>query len=1101
MSCEVADVAKLIGSARSENYGENLFISRISEYLDDTHIIYWNREIFGKEFDVCILLPNKGIIVVELKGWREENIIRIDNSDRIVIKTDEGEVFARPQKQARGYRFAIERRIRQNTGKFPLVISMVCLPQVSSDFFHMHRLDVILENEFTILKEDLEDNKAFFKKLDLALLLTKDWMRMSFDTKAMLEVRNLFETDIELDCYEDNNEILKDDTQPIYHGEYSQFYYISKNAVNSPQMIAQMAVQYGEGCKLYAVFGEREQLTQAVQAIDEVLANHGLIRNRDNLEISFESGASHFPPLCENADSFATFNCSFSVLSSHVDGLPETFNISSGKLKDEQPVWLEMLSQNSQFNADQYLIEHANSEKNIIIRAGAGTGKTYTMISRIGYICYDQNIPVQNMADRIVMITFTNEAADQMEEKLKAYFRNCYLISSRVEYLTMISRIDNMQISTIHSYAKHLIAQLGTEFGYGTELGITSSQYFRRRRVSEMLDKYINQKILEQGQAYLNSLGIPIYALRESILDFIGKLHNKNMDVASIRAENFGSIAQDGSRKELHTLLATIIPAVERAYSQELLEENRIHLSAMMSVLNRFINNPESEKRIKELQKGRPQFMFVDEFQDTDDTQIETMLVLARILEYRLFLVGDIKQCIYRFRGAKEKAFDQLHIEDNRDEWLQFSLQRNYRTDSMLLDLFDRSFTAWGARSDELLSYCRNDDRLIGTRNYNGYIAAHKDKFYKYLPINNDDMRIPTLIEEIRRIQKRLEHDAKLGFNLSAKEKSIAILVRENWQANLIRAECGKIGINVQTSTGGDLYMSPPATDMMILVNAMLHFDEANYLYNLVISNFFDLEVPKSTLYEMRLRISKDGWRAQSDEKEQTNYLIKLMNLLLSNTATQYNTWELIIRSIRTKPILQVIRDIYSTLKPWQNFSNDPWKQHYYQLNVDLLFEQLINACNTDRLTISSLQECLHNSIVSKQSVDSRTPSTDSTDVPIQCITVHKAKGLEYGHIILPFCSAPIDYIKKSQLHISAEKLDGQIKVGYSLNLKDSGLSVQNDYYDEAIERAEKSREETRILYVAMTRAIRSFSWIELRGKSNLSWQALIDKEAKDYAI
>ena len=103
----------------------------------------------------------------------------------------------------------------------------------------------------------------------------------------------------------------------------------------------------------------------------------------------------------------------------------------------------------------------------------------------------------------------------------------------------------------------------------------------------------------------------------------------------------------------------------------------------MMSVLNRFINNPESESRIRELKKDKhaQQFMFVDEFQDTDDSQIESLLRISQVLDYKLFLVGDIKQCIYRFRGAKEKAFDQLGIAENPDKWLEFSLQRNYRTD------------------------------------------------------------------------------------------------------------------------------------------------------------------------------------------------------------------------------------------------------------------------------------------------------------------------------------------------------------------------------------------------------------------------------------
>ena len=306
------------------------------------------------------------------------------------------------------------------------------------------------------------------------------------------------------------------------------------------------------------------------------------------------------------------------------------------------------------------------------------------MISRIGFICYSQNVPLQKMAERIVMITFTNEAADQMEDKLKTYFRNCYLVTSRPDYLDLISRIDHMQISTIHSYAKELIAQLGTSFGYGIDLGITSSEFYRRRKISDLLDAYIRQKQTEYGKDYTDKLGIPVYAIRDSILDFISKLHNKSVNVGAIEPNSFGSLLPDDTHKELHELLASVIPTVEKEYSEELLEENKIHLSSMMSVLNRFINDPESEKRIQELKmdKGAQQFMFVDEFQDTDDSQIESLLKIAELLDYRLFLVGDIKQCIYRFRGAKEKAFDQLKIDENPDKWLEFSLQRNYRTDT-----------------------------------------------------------------------------------------------------------------------------------------------------------------------------------------------------------------------------------------------------------------------------------------------------------------------------------------------------------------------------------------------------------------------------------
>ena len=191
-------MAKFIGSSNIENFGEKLFIDKAQEYLDDTHIIYWNRQVYGREFDVCVLMPGKGILVVELKGWREESILRVENNDAVVIKTADGEISTSPQKQARGYRFSLERHIRQNIGKFPLVYQMVCLPQVSKAFFKSRRLDVVMEEKFTILKEDLADNAAFFNKLDQALREVSNWNRDPFDHRTMLEVRNLFETDIDL---------------------------------------------------------------------------------------------------------------------------------------------------------------------------------------------------------------------------------------------------------------------------------------------------------------------------------------------------------------------------------------------------------------------------------------------------------------------------------------------------------------------------------------------------------------------------------------------------------------------------------------------------------------------------------------------------------------------------------------------------------------------------------------------------------------------------------------------------------------------------------------------------------------------------------------
>lgn len=1093
-------MAILVGDRTTGNFGEDLFVSKALEFLDDSYVIYRNRQLYGKEFDVCILMPNKGILVVELKGWREETILRVEN-DTIIIQTEDGEVPASPQKQARGYRFSIQRFIKSSLGLNPLVFQMVCLPQVSEEYYHSMRLDIVTEEKFTILKEDLSSNAAFFTKLDEALREVHYWYRDTFDDKTMREIRGLFEPDSSF--VKEEQEDQEQATEPYHEYEYSRFYYFAPGDQQLHAAIEEMSREYIKGCKLYGVFSDEAQLKEAASAIDVEIRNHGLIRSRDNLEIDFEGAGTSYPAFSTVKKSFSCFHCSFSVLSEQLTEIANSFCVINGDVTRDQIAMLELIDKHSGFNSAQYLIEHAPPEKNIVIKAGAGTGKTYTMISRIGFICYTQNVPLSKMADRITMITFTNEAADNMEEKLKVYFKNCYLLTSRIQYLDMISLIDHMQISTIHSYAKHIITKLGTEFGYGVDLEITSSEFSRQQKVSEYLDAYITQKERLHGSGYTTGLGLPVYAIRDLILDFTGKLNNKSINISELSSESFG-VANDPNRKDLHQLLADVIPNIDREFNEELLKNNRIHLSSMMSVLHNLICSDKKTERILELNANESpqQFMFVDEFQDTDDAQIEVLLELARVLNYRLFAVGDIKQCIYRFRGAKEKAFDQLNIAARPNEWLEFSLQRNYRTDSDLLDVFHSSFEKWGARDDELLSYSPIKDRLIGTQYYNSYsmaLKADKNKYYHCSTIQNESGRIQALYDEIKRIQRRIDYEENHGHKLKPSEKSIAILVRENWQADLIRRECKKrYNIDIQTSTGGDLFATQPALDMLTLVNALLHFDEAEYLYHLATSNFFNLNLPKASLYELRSNI-KNSWRAngadKANEMDLVNTIIEYLNGVLARIEGRDGKWEYVVRWLRTKPVLQALRDLYDYLQPWKNYSPDHVEaQRYYQINVDLIFEHLINSCNIDRLTINTLQEHLYSSIFAHVSVDSREPQDNDTGHVIQCITVHKSKGLEYGHVILPYCAFQIDQMKKAKLHVSTEKNNGQYQIGYRID-QDGLATFQNNYYSETIEQEERSREETRILYVAMTRAVRSFSWIEVEKKQNLSWQSLIEKE------
>ena len=430
----------------------------------------------------------------------------------------------------------------------------------------------------------------------------------------------------------------------------------------------------------------------------------------------------------------------------------------------------------------------------------------------------------------------------------------------------------------------------------------------------------------------------------------------------------------------------------------------------------------------------------------------------------------------------------------------------HYRTDDELLNLFHNSFEYMGNQKvddEQLLMYTtseeKNSDRLIGTRVYNEGLAHNQ--FYKKVSIADENSRMPALFEEVRRQIDLIKSIEKSGKKLSSKEREIAILVRENWQAEIIKKEGKTLGFEVITNTGGDLYMSEPALDMLKLANALLHYDESDYLYSFVSSNFIAGGMSKSRMFAIREDSKKSSWKkTKSLDTNQAKELQGLINRSLADSEDdKWRDWNSIVKSLRTVPVLQVIRKLYFVLKPWVQYGEDSkLKQDNYRLNVDLLFEELINSANMDSLTINSFVDILTANIISQKNVDSRMPEVSDADYVIRCVTVHKAKGLEYGAVILPYCSSAINIMKRTDMNVSVMG-DGEegVKIGYQIKVKNNeAIDVfQNDLFNEELEKNERMREEARILYVAMTRAVRSFSWVALDNKKTKCWQNLVWEE------
>lgn len=161
---------------------------------------------------------------------------------------------------------------------------------------------------------------------------------------------------------------------------------------------------YLKGTKTF-VFVESEDIADSIlYVLEGELNDKGVYAEKNNLRLKKDANNEFLV----KSNAFRIFNFELYVVDNLSNFLEEAVVIYEGKCSLEERMVLEKLSQKTAFNIQQYFIEHASTAKNILVRAGAGTGKTYSMVSRIAFLCNKYENPTENLIDDIAMITFTN---------------------------------------------------------------------------------------------------------------------------------------------------------------------------------------------------------------------------------------------------------------------------------------------------------------------------------------------------------------------------------------------------------------------------------------------------------------------------------------------------------------------------------------------------------------------------------------------------------------------------------------------------------------------------------------------------------------------
>ncbi|MEB1809739.1 MAG: UvrD-helicase domain-containing protein [Bacillaceae bacterium] len=744
-----------------------------------------------------------------------------------------------------------------------------------------------------------------------------------------------------------------------------------------------------------------------------------------------------------------------------VQGPIATLKVTDGEGLNEEML-VKISKHFTTFNSGQYKVIHQPTDSHQMITAGAGTGKTHVMIDRILFLLMNGSVPLK----LFTMITFTNASTNEMKKRLKEKFIGLFNLTRNAQFLLFAEEVKDMQISTIHSFAQDILKELAHEMGYGKNVKLRSFVYDKKIIIQQLMNEFFSSRPVD---LFLET-EIKDYDFVDFTYFLWEEMEKKGLTEAEIQALDWGTVVRKESTV-VHELLEYIFYHCENRLDQLKHEENAITIGDLIRKLKLFTS---SEEKMKQLSKDH--FIFVDEFQDSDAVQIELLASLQQYLNYQLFVVGDIKQAIYRFRGADYKSFKELQDRTEDVDYVQTELQLNYRSSASLLNQMHPLFERWHAL--EWLTY-EPSDRLL---------SNEKSQFE-----NNDWF-----------VSRDYKQDLQQALTtLPDPDDKIAFIVRTNRHAKQIKDYCISQNIATSENLDGTFFISQPVYDFKSLLDGLLYPNEPKFLIDALQTPYFDYVIPYHTLVPF-------GGHTQ-----------QIISFIKLHTNHEFHHH---VASLRTLSPMTVIQNIIHENEFFQRLpefiekqllekqeGKEPSQEEIdlevarYKKNLQHLMILIERQFSSQNLTLQGLRDWLQLQIKTNRTENE--PILDQHQAKVEITTVHRSKGLEYHTVILPMTNIPFNAVEQNYfLEEGSEAITkgAKRKAGYKIQVSGKVSANQkfkeheNDHYDylKKYEDIEQLKEETRLLYVALTRAEQRvyITMPKQRYVKNDTWAYILDR-------
>lgn len=280
-------------------------------------------------------------------------------------------------------------------------------------------------------------------------------------------------------------------------------------------------------------------------------------------------------------------------------------------------------------------LEAVKSLENTLVVAGAGSGKTFTIVNKIKFLL-DNNIYKEN---ELLIISFTNESVNDLKRK--------------IDY--------NLDIMTFHKLAINLINNPNMKISNEYYLKFIINEYFNSYGKYNKKQNKLIKRILQE---------VDIDNLKKLIFTFINLYKSNYNDI------NYLLNLYQKSHF-INKIYFKIILEIYHIYNQELKASNLYDFNDMIKIATNNINN--------NLIKTNYKYIIIDEFQDTSLNRFKLINAIIKQNNAKIFVVGDDYQSIYRFSGCNIDIF--LYFNKLVNDLNIINLDYNYRNPKEIIDV------------------------------------------------------------------------------------------------------------------------------------------------------------------------------------------------------------------------------------------------------------------------------------------------------------------------------------------------------------------------------------------------------------------------------